>query len=335
MSEGENLPAESAETAVASAPIKPAAPLRAVGDTVAGRFKIEEIMPQLGVYPHYRVQDTQNSNARVVLSEIGTPNKAEPDKVKRGLERATRAMSWIRHPGFLLPKEFIQDNGVLYSVFPDPKGVLLDDYIRSNNPPLSKKVYWVNELAAMLDQIHEARQPQFVGRMPIRNVVVNADGEVQLLGFDLNRDFKLEFFAADDTAPQPPDAKVDARTDVWVLGKLLQQMVEVGGDESKKAYKEEPDLRNLVQIMVANEPEKRVSNMSTLKSRLERMRWKDAPKPAAASLLDAPITELTVEVVDPNKKFKEQIRVGMLVALMVIVLVMLLGQVMFPNGGDY
>ena len=134
-----------------------------VGDKVADRFAIEEVLPPLGKYNHYRAAD---SEGKVVLSQIGHPTKeSEPDKVKRGLERATRALSWIRHPGFVVPKEFVIHEGVLFSVFPEVKGTLLDVYIKEHQPPISKILHWTIEIAEMLDQIHEARQPQFVGNL--------------------------------------------------------------------------------------------------------------------------------------------------------------------------
>ena len=42
-------------------------------------------------------------------------------------------------------------------------------------------------------------------------------------------------------------------------------------------------------------PEKRPSNMSTFKTRLERLKWKDAPKPRTTSVTEAPIHVLTVQ----------------------------------------
>lgn len=303
------------------------------GDTIAGRFAIDEVLPPLGHYPQYRATDSEQSGQKMVLSQIGRPTKeSEPDKVKRGLERATRALSWIRHPGFIVPKEFIQHDGLLFSVFPEVRGASLGKYIKDESPPISKMVHWITEIAAMLDQIHEARQPQYVGNLPIGNVLVNADGEVQLRGFDLNPDLKLEFLRVDDSAPKVPDERLDARSDVWCLGKLLQQMVEAGGDPSKKAFREENDLRALVQTMIHDDPEKRVTNMSTLKSRLERLRWKDAPRPAATGVMETPITVLTTEEVDKFADVKAKIRLGIAALVVVTLLVILLGQTLFPDA---
>ena len=301
-----------------------------VGDKVADRFAIEEVLPPLGKYNHYRAAD---SEGKVVLSQIGHPTKeSEPDKVKRGLERATRALSWIRHPGFVVPKEFVIHEGVLFSVFPEVKGTLLDVYIKEHQPPISKILHWTIEIAEMLDQIHEARQPQFVGNLPVRNVLVNADGEVQLLGFDLNPDLKLEFIPADDTAPKVPDQKFDARTDCWVLGKLIQQMVEAGGEEVRKAYREEQKVRTLVQTMTADDPEKRVANMSTLKSRLELLTRKEK-KVDEASLLTAPITVLTVEEEDKFKEIKQKIKYLIGGVILLFLFIALIGQSLNPEGG--
>lgn len=304
-----------------------------VGEKIAERFTIEEVMPPLGKYRHYRASDS--TGPKVVISQIGTPTKeSEPDKVKRGLERATRALSWIRHPGFVIPKEFVLHDGLLFSVFPEVKGTLLDTYIKEQQPPINKLVHWTIEITEMLDQIHEARQPQFVGNLPVRNVLVSADGEVQLLGFDLNPDLKLEFIPVDDSAPKVPDQKFDARTDCWVLGKLLQQMVEAGGEETRKAYREEAKLRTLVQTMTAEDPEKRVANMSTLKSRLELMSRKEK-KVDEASLLNAPITVLTVEEEDKFKEIKQRIKVLIGVVILIFLLVALLGQTLFPEAGGF
>jgi len=302
-----------------------------IGEKIAERFTIEEVMPPLGKYQHYRVSDS--AGPKVVISQIGTPTKeSEPDKVKRGLERATRALSWVRHPGFVIPKEFVLHDGLLFSVFPEVKGTLLDTYIKEQQPPINKLVHWTIEISEMLDQIHEARQPQFVGNLPVRNVLVSADGEVQLLGFDLNPDLKLEFIPVDDSAPKVPDEKFEPRTDCWVLGKLLQQMVEAGGEETRKAYREEAKLRTLVQTMTAEDPEKRISNMSTLKSRLELMSRKEK-KVDDASLLNAPITVLTVEEQDKFKEIKQRIKILIGVVVLAFLLVALLGQTLFPEAG--
>jgi hypothetical protein len=307
-----------------------------VGDKIAERFTIDEIMPPLGTYPHYRASDSENQGHKCILSQIGRPKKeSEPDKVKRGLERATRALSWVRVPGCVVPKEFILHDGILFSVFPEVKGTMLDTYLKEQQPPVTKMVSWITAIAAMLEQIHESRQPQFVGNLPIRNLLVNADGEVQLLGFDLNADLKLEFIPADDSAPKCPDAKFDARSDVWCLAKLLQQMVETAGEAARKSYREVTDLRNLVQTMTQEDPEKRISNMSTLKSRLERMSWKDGPKVDKSSQLDAPITELTVEEVDKFKEVKQRIKILLGVCILLFLLVALLGQTLFPDMGDW
>ncbi|MBS2033418.1 hypothetical protein JST97_00405 [bacterium] len=302
-----------------------------VGDKVAERFAIEEVMPPLGKYPHYRASDPEGN--KVVLSQIGRPTKeSEPDKVKRGLERATRALSWIRHPGFVIPKEFVVHDGLLFSIFPEAKGTPLDVYIKEQQPPIQKILHWTIDISEMLDQIHEARQPQFVGNLPVRNVLVSADGEVQLLGFDLNPDLKLEFIPVDDSAPKVPDQKFDARTDCWVLGKLIQQMVEAGGEDTRKAYREEQKVRALVQTMTSDDPEKRIANMSTLKSRLELLTRKEK-KVDEASLLTAPITVLTVEEEDKFKEIKQRIKYLIGGVVLLFLFIALVGQSMNPDGG--
>ena len=305
-----------------------------VGDTIADRFMIDEVLSPLGNNPLYRATDPDNMGSRVVLSQVGRPTKeAEPDKVKRALERALRALSWVRHKGIIVPKEFVEEGGFLFSVFPDVKGTPLDTYIAENPTPVSTMVDWVSELTAMLEQVFEgARRNQQLAQLPMKNVIISPDGQVQLIGFDLNSDLKLSFHAADPEAPKPTDAPIDERSGVWCLGKLVQQMVEAGGATAKKEYRENSGLRTLVAPMTNDDPEKRVANMSTLKSRLERLSWKDAPKPPTQSLVDAPITVLTVEEEDQFRELRRRYVIMAGVALLVCLLVALLGQVMFPNA---
>lgn len=267
--------------------------LLAKGDKLASRYTIIDIVSE-SAPREYRVKDEQNPTQAMIVQQLAA--SGEPDKLKRSLERALRAMSWIRHPGVIVPRDIFHEGDSVFSVVAEPVGVPLDTYVRRNQPNLAELVKIVNETSSMLDQLHESRNPYFLGHLPPENLLVSGDGVVQLIGFQLASDWKVEYKPASEAAEfKSPDTKLDARSDIWCLGTLLDKAVEWSDDKVKKAYKDEADLRAISKQVLSTEPDKRIPNMSTLKTRLDRLKWKDAPRPKTTSVTDAPITVHTVE----------------------------------------
>ncbi|MBT9584957.1 hypothetical protein IV102_16560 [bacterium] len=205
----------------------------------------------------------------------------------------------------------ILHEGAIVAVLPDlttlqPARV----HIQENQPGVKVIVGWIADLADVLDKLHESRRPRFLGQLPLGNVLVNADGKVQLAGFEVDRDFKLQFLPVDANAPRPEDTTTDARTDVWCLGSLLKQMVDLSDETVRKAYREEGDLHG-------------------------RMRWKDGPKVDGGSLLTGNITVLTAEEKDPMAKTLRRWAAMLGLVIVVFLLVALLCQTLFPEGGEF
>lgn len=305
-----------------------------VGDKIAGHYEVTEVLPVHLGRPEYTVKDSDDAGQPFVLSQVGKPTKeTEADKVKRGLERAQRVASWIRTPGAVIPKDFLFDDGCLFSVSPNPAGVPVLQFIQEQTPPLSKLVSWINQLASVMEVFHDARQPQYLGRIPLENLRIAGD-QIQLTGFDMNPDFKIEFRPESEEMPKAPDARLDARSDVWALGTLLQKLVDSSADEVKKSLRTENDLRSLLAMMVHQEPDKRVPNMATLKTRLERISWTKAPKLSNTGFSDAPIKVLTVEEKSPFAELIEAYRLWILIGVGAILAIIALLQFIFPPALD-
>ena len=303
----------------------------AIGDKVAGRYEVTQALPQSHGRAEYAAKDTQEQGTAVVLTQVGKPTKeSEPDKVKRGLERAQRVASWIRTPGAVVPRDFLYDEGCLYSVSAPAQGMPLPQYIKENAPPLNKMVGWITDLAGVLGVFHDARQPQFLGGIPLENLQVTAEGQLQLVGFDMGPDFKLDFHSENPETPKAPDQRLDARSDIWALGSLLQRMVDASADDVKKALKAETDLRSLLLLVTNQDAEKRLPNMATLKTRFERISWSKAPKLSNTSVIDAPIKVLTVEEKSPLADIVEAYRLWIGLSVVGILLLIAVLQFIFP-----
>src|ERR1017187_1236066 len=163
----------------------------AVGDKIADRYEVAQVLPAHRRRLEYQAKDLQDHGSLVILTLIGKPTKeTEPDKIKRGLERASRVASWIRTPGAVIPRDFLCEQGTLLSVSVPPTGSTVSAYIQEHKPALSVLVSWLTQLASVLEVFHDARQPQFLGRIPIDNLQVTSEGQIQLIGFDMGPDFK-------------------------------------------------------------------------------------------------------------------------------------------------
>lgn len=284
--------------------------LLAKGDVVAGRYSVLEVLSE-DAPREYRVKDEQAPAQAMVMRQQGL--QGEADKLKRNLERALRAMSWIRHAGVIVPRDIFVEGDSVFSVQPQAVGVPFDSHIRQAKPTLAEIVKLIGEISTMLDQLHESRNPYFLGQIPPENLLVSPDGTVQLIGFQLSQEWKVEYKPESD-APEfkAPDSKLDARSDIWCLGTLMDKAADWSEDKVKKAYQNEADLRAISKQVTAPEPDKRIPNMSTLKTRLDRLKWKDAPRPKTTSVTDAPITVHTVEVKSQWQEWMEEYRAWIL-----------------------
>ena len=301
----------------------------AVGDKVA-QFEVVEVLPARNERPQYLVKDAQDGS-QLVLSQVGKPSKeSEPEKVKRGLERAQRVASWIRTQGVVIPKDFLYEEGCLYSVTPVIQGTPLTKFIEENNPAPNQMVVWLTELAGALEVFHDARQPQYLGRLPVENLRVTQDGRIQLTGFDMGPDFKIEFVSENAETAKAPDARLDARSDVWALASLLQKCIELSKDEVKKQFRAEKDLNSLLGLMSNADPDKRVPNMATLKTRFERLAWQKAPKLSNTGFTDAPINVYTVEEKSQFAEIAEAYRLWILIGFAGLLAFIAVMQFIFP-----
>ena len=190
---------------------------------------------------------------------------------KKSMDRALRRASWLQHSGWCSLREFHLEGDQLYLRGPLPAQPLAS-YLSQQPQPLETLVGWLMQLVEMLMELHSQRNPLYLGCLTAQDLRVSDKGALQVVGLDINQDFKLRFRSAGDRPA--PDSVIDGRSDVWCLGKVFQEMVSLCGSEVARAYDENRPLRELIASMVSSHPERRPSNLNILKSRFEQLKYK-------------------------------------------------------------
>lgn len=191
---------------------------------------------------------------------------------KKAMDRGLRRASWLQHSGWCSLRDFVLDGESVYLRGPLPSNTLAATYLQETAPALDRLVGWLMQLVEMLMEVHNQRMPLYLGCLTNADLRVTSNGLLQVVGLDLNEDFKLQFRSAGDRPA--PDSVIDARSDIWSLGKIFQEWVNGSSEQVRQAYENTRALRELVASMTSAHPERRPSNLNILKSRLEQQKYK-------------------------------------------------------------
>jgi len=154
-----------------------------------------------------------------------------------------------------------------------------------------KSLYIITQLCDVLSYLHNQPTPIIHRDISPANIMVNRDGTVKLLDFDIAREYKPD--AARDTEVigtrhfAPPEqygfTQSDPRSDIYSLGILLAYMLTDTYDPRRVT---DTRLRRIILRCTIFTPEKRYKNVRQLKNRLVPQRIKQiAGYGAAVSVL--------------------------------------------------
>ncbi|MBN9418404.1 MAG: hypothetical protein J0I12_23345 [Candidatus Eremiobacteraeota bacterium] len=222
---------------------------------------------------------------QVLLKALDNPQQRDGGQVRKLMERARRRSSWLQHPGWCGLREFWLEGEQLYLVGQAPSAMTVASHLREASPELSLLTAWLVQLVDMLMEVHNQRQPFYLGKLSNEHLRVTSSGALQLIGLDVNSNFKLHFQAGADFVG--PDASVDARTDVWCLGQIFGEWLDWSGESVRQAFLENRALRELVNGMRSAHPERRPSSLNIVKVRLEQMKYR-APQERRGLLAKMP-----------------------------------------------
>jgi hypothetical protein len=201
-----------------------------VGEVVAGRYELEELLGSGGMSSVYRAHDTLLERV-VALKILHERFHGDAEYVER-FRREARAVAQLSHPNIVTVIDRGEDGGRQFIVFEHVEGRTLkaevDDGPLDVRRALEVAIAVARGLGFAHDHgiVHRDVKPQ--------NVLLNEDGEVKVTDFGIARSLDVAGVTQSGTvlgtsnyiAPeQATGGDVDVRTDVYGLGVVLFELL--------------------------------------------------------------------------------------------------------------
>lgn len=203
-----------------------------IGQTLAGRYRIESFLGRGGVGEVYKAWDAERG-APVALKVLRDTLAQDPALV-RGFRQEARTLAALDHPGIVRFRGFEQDGPLAFLLMDFVAGASLRQWLLNAPGPVAMAEV-LGILQPITSALHYAHHMQVVHTdLKPANVLIGPGGEVKLADFGIAR---LAEAASGEVSGTPAYAApeqcrgemVDARTDVYALGVVLFEMV-TGGE---------------------------------------------------------------------------------------------------------
>jgi serine/threonine protein kinase len=269
-----------------------------VGEKIAGRYDVEELVGHGGMSSVYKAHDTLLER-HVALKILHEQYTGDDDFVER-FKREARSVAQLQHPNIVTVIDRGEESGRQYIVFEYIDGENLKEcVVRKGRLDVDEALEIAIEVARGLSFAHEHG---LVHRdVKPQNVLLNGDGRAKVTDFGIARTVEVDGMTQTGTvlgtsnyiAPeQASGQRVDAHSDVYSLGTVLYELL--AGDvpfpgESfvavamKHVHEPPPNLldaRSDVPVRVAaavdraleKDPEQRFPTMAAFADELEACR---------------------------------------------------------------
>ena len=202
-----------------------------VGETVAGRYELEELVGHGGMSSVYKAHD-RLLERNVALKILHEQYTSDDDFVER-FKREARAVAQLSHPNIVTVIDRGEDAGRHYIVFEYIDGENLKELlVRSGRLSVRDALELGLQVARALAFAHEH---SVVHRdVKPQNVLLDGDGRAKVTDFGIARSLDVEgvtitgtvLGTADYVAPEQAGGRqVDAQTDVYSLGVVLYELL--------------------------------------------------------------------------------------------------------------
>ena len=277
-----------------------------VGDLIAERYELEELVGTGGMSSVYRARD-KLLERHVALKILHDTYGADEETVER-FRREARAVAQLSHPNIVTVIDRGEDDGRQFIVFEYVAGENLKEVVRREGPLAVRRALELTlEVARGLafahhqGLVHRDVKPQ--------NVLMNGDGRPKVTDFGIARSLDVEhgmtqtgtvlgtsnYIAPEQASGEP----VDAYTDVYSLGVVLfelltgdvpfqgENFVAVAmqhlNEPVPSVLERRPDVparvANAVERAMAKDPRDRFPSMDDLAAELEACLAELGPEP--------------------------------------------------------
>jgi tRNA A-37 threonylcarbamoyl transferase component Bud32 len=202
-----------------------------VGELLAGRYELEELVGTGGMSSVYRAHD-RLLERDVALKILHQSHLADAETIER-FRREARAVAQLSHPCIVTVIDRGEDDDRQFIVFEYIAGENLKQVIEKRGPlPVREALELVIQVGRALafahssGLVHRDVKPQ--------NVLLNGDGQVKVTDFGIARSLGVDGVTQTGTvlgtsnyiAPEQASGKqVDAHTDVYSLGVVLFELL--------------------------------------------------------------------------------------------------------------
>lgn len=202
--------------------------------TVKNRYRILSEIGKGGMSTVYLARDL-TLNKSWAIKEIPKSSEAvKKRKADRLLEEA-ELMKDLSHPALPRIVDITEDERFYYIVMDYVEGENLKELLREGGAfPQEKVVRWGKELLEALSYLHQRKPPVIYRDMKPANIILQPEGHLKLIDFGaatrLSEERLLPLGTGGYAAPEQferggKEVNVDARTDIYALGKTLQELL--------------------------------------------------------------------------------------------------------------
>jgi len=202
-----------------------------VGETIAGRYEVEELVGHGGMSSVYKARDALLER-HVALKILHEQYSNDEDFVER-FKREARSVAQLQHPNIVTVIDRGEEDGRQFIVFEYVEGENLKEHVvRKGRLDVREALEIADEVARGLafahgqGLIHRDVKPQ--------NVLLNGDGRAKVTDFGIARTLDVDgmtqtgtilgtsnYIAPEQASGQP----VDAHSDVYALGAVLYELL--------------------------------------------------------------------------------------------------------------
>ena len=202
-----------------------------VGETVAGRYELEEVVGHGGMSSVYKAHDSLLERY-VALKVLHEQYNEDEDFVER-FKREARSVAQLQHPNIVTVIDRVEEDGRQFIVFEYIDGENLKEHVvRKGRLEVRDALEIAVEVARGLAFAHE--QGLIHRDVKPQNVLLNGDGRAKVTDFGIARSLDVDGMTQTGTvlgtsnyiAPeQASGQRVDAHSDVYALGAVLYELL--------------------------------------------------------------------------------------------------------------